>query len=222
MKKGSIALLMVAALIMGACNSGENKAGATQEPAAKATLSREEIKTRSFDELFTKIAPQDIKEDVFTLVSKDFTVLTGGTPERYNSMVAGWGGWGTLFEKPVTWCFLRANRYTLELIKKDQIYTMSYFDNDYKGDIMVFGTQTGRDGSKMKDTQLTAVQTPQGSMAFKEAKLIIECKLVETTTVSPDDFLTEDGRKFVVDAHAEAGEYHKIVFGDIVNVWMRK
>jgi hypothetical protein len=59
-------------------------------------------------------------------------------------------------------------------------------------------------------------------MAYKEARLIIECKLVEVTTVSPDDFYTEEGRSFIVEAHAETNDYHKIVFGEITSVWMRK
>jgi hypothetical protein len=40
------------------------------------------------------------------------------------------------------------------------------------------------------------------------------------TTVSPDDFLTEDARQFIIDAHTETNEYHKLVFGEIKNVWV--
>jgi flavin reductase (DIM6/NTAB) family NADH-FMN oxidoreductase RutF len=137
-------------------------------------------------------------------------------------MIASWGGWGTLFEKPVTWCFLEARRYTLEFIKKDLTYTMSYFDNEYKEEILSFGKQSGRNSDKMKNTKLTAVQTPAGNMTYKEAKIIIECKLFEVTTVSPDDFQDDDARKFIVNRHAEAKDYHKIVFGVITNVWVRK
>jgi len=72
----------------------------------------------------------------------------------------------------------------------------------------------------MKNTKLTAVETPSGNMAFKEAKLIIECKLVQVTTVSPDDFYTEESKKFVTDAHTETGDYHKVVFGEITNVYL--
>jgi flavin reductase (DIM6/NTAB) family NADH-FMN oxidoreductase RutF len=74
----------------------------------------------------------------------------------------------------------------------------------------------------MKNTQLTAVQTPAGNMTFKEAKIIIECKLFEVTTVAPDDFHDDEARKFIVDAHAETKGYHKVVFGEITNVWIRK
>ena len=87
---------------------------------------------------------------------------------------------------------------------------------------MLFGKKSGRDSDKMKETKLTAVQTPSGRTTYKEASLVLECNLVEVTTVSPDDFYTEEGRKFVVDAHAETGEYHKMVFGEITNVWRRK
>jgi flavin reductase (DIM6/NTAB) family NADH-FMN oxidoreductase RutF len=58
---------------------------------------------------------------------------------------------------------------------------------------MSFGKQSGRTTDKMKKTKLTAIQTPAGNMTFKEAKIIIECKLFEITTVSPNDF--HDQRK---------------------------
>lgn len=222
MKYLFIMSLSVATLLFSGCSGSNRQADTGQEEKTAQQMTREQIQAASFDDLFKKIDPTEIPEDVFTLVNKDFTVLTGGNPEHYNSMLASWGGWGTLFDKPVTWCFLRANRYTLELIRKDLTYTMSYFDNEYKEDIMPFGTQSGRNSNKMKETKLAAVQTPAGNMTYKEAKLIIECKLFEITTVSPDDFQTEDFRTFVTDAHAEAKDYHKIVFGEITGVWVRK
>ena len=218
--KHTVVLTLVTAALISGCNGNNRKSVTSQEEGATAQLTREQIQTASFDDLFKQVENTEIPGNVFTLVNKDFTVLTGGTPELYNSMVASWGGWGTLFEKPATWCYLRSSRYTLTLIRKDLTYTMSYFDDEYKQDILLFGMQSG--GDKMEKTKLTAVQTPAGNMTFKEAKLIIECKLLEITTVSPDDFQTDEARKFIVDAHAETGDYHKIVFGEITNVWVRK
>jgi flavin reductase (DIM6/NTAB) family NADH-FMN oxidoreductase RutF len=187
------------------------------------TLSRKEIKSRSFSELFKAVEVKDIPEDVFTLIGKDFAVLTAGNSSHYNSMVAGWGGWGILFSKPTAFLMLRSNRYTLELMRKEQRYTMAFFDNEFKDDIIQFGKQSGRNSDeKMKNTELTAVETPSGNMTFKEAKLIVECNLVQVTTVTPDDFYTEESKKFVIDAYAETGDYHKVVFGEITNVWIRE
>ncbi|WP_291527954.1 hypothetical protein [Bacteroides sp. UBA939] len=216
--------ISVVALVFASCNESTRKAADTaHEESAVVKLNREEIKAASFDDLFKTIEAKDVKEDIFTLISEDFSILTAGTPSHYNSMVAGWGGWGILFNKQVAFSFLRSNRYTLELIRKENKYTMTFFDEEYKEDIMNFGKSSGRDSNeKMTTTSLTAVQTPSGNMAYKEAKLIIELDLFEVTTVSPDDFRTEDARKFIVDAHAETGEYHKMVFGEIKNVWERK
>ena len=187
------------------------------------TLSREEIKSLSFPELFNTIDVREIEEDVFTLVGQDFSVLTSGNPSHYNSMVASWGGWGILFNKPVVFHLLRSNRYTLELMRKENSYTMTFFDEEFKEDLIQFGMSSGRDSDdKMKNTRLTAVQTPAGNMTFKEAKIIIECKLIQVTTVSANDFLVEENRQFIVDAHAETNDYHKIVYGEITHVWVRK
>jgi len=212
----------IAALGLSGCNKGETAAkGGAEEK--RATLSREEIRARSFQELFDSVSVKDIPEDVFKLIGEDFAVLTAGTKSHYNSMVAGWGGCGVIFGKPSTFLMLRSNRYTLELMRKEQRYTMAFFDEEYKGDVMEFGKQSGRDSdAKMKNTKLTAAQTPAGNMAFKEAKLIIECELVQVTTVSPDDFYTEESKKFITDAYAEVKGYHKVVFGEITNVWVRK
>lgn len=206
-------------VILTACNNRNNSSG----PAEVAeTIKVRDIENGSFNELFTEIKANEITEDVFKLVGEDFTVITSGNESDYNSMLAGWGGWGVLFNKPSTWCFLRANRYTLEYIKKEHTYTMAYFDEPYKDQIMIFGTQSGRDSDKMKESALHPIATPSGSMAFKEAKLIIECKLTEITTVSPEDFFTVEGKEFVSEAYREARDYHKIVFGEIVSVWQAK
>ncbi|MGA3346144.1 MAG: hypothetical protein ABSC76_14885, partial [Terracidiphilus sp.] len=90
------------------------------------------VKEMSFDQLFNQISPEEISDNVFTLVGKDFTVITAGKADHFNSMIGSGGGLGMLFMKPTTWCILRADRYTLELIQKVQTYTMSYFSNEFK------------------------------------------------------------------------------------------
>jgi len=185
-------------------------------------LTREQVKERSFDQLFKPIDPKQVTNDIFTLISEDCAVVTAGTPEHYNSMVAGWGGWGVIFQKPTTFLMLRSNRYTLELMRQQQTYTLTFFDDDYKPDFMPFGQSSGRDNpSKMTATTLTPVQSNNGLMTYKEAKLIIECKLVQVTSVSPDDFYTDFSKKFIQDAFEETGDYHKVVFGEISRVWVR-
>lgn len=175
-----------------------------------------------FSDLFQAISPEQITENVFKTVGKDWHCITAGNDSLFNSMTASFGGWGILFSKPATWCMLRADRYTLEIMRKQQTYTMSYFDDQYKSQLLLFGSKSGRNSQKMSETTLTPVKTPQGNISYKEARLIIECKLIEVTTVSPDDYYSEEGRKFVTDAYDEIKKYHKLVFGEITGVWIRK
>jgi len=77
------------------------------------------VKEMNFDQLFKQISPEEIGDNVFTLVGKNL-VITAGKEDHYNSMTASLGGLGILFRKPTTWCILRADRYTLEIIQKEQ------------------------------------------------------------------------------------------------------
>ena len=91
-------------------------------------------------------------------------------------MTASGGGLGLLFMKPTTWCILRADRFTLEMIQKEQTYTMSYFPDEYREQILFLGSKSGRDSEKMKEVELISIQTPSGDISFKEARLINESK----------------------------------------------
>jgi flavin reductase (DIM6/NTAB) family NADH-FMN oxidoreductase RutF len=180
------------------------------------------VKEMNFEQLFKQISPEEICDNVFTLVGKDFTVITAGKEDHYNSMIGSGGGLGLLFMKPTTWCILRADRYTLEMIQKEQTYTLSYFPNEYKKQILFLGSISGRDSQKMKEVELTSVQTPSGNMSFKEARLIIECKLTALTTASPNDFYTQETKDYINEAYQEANVYRKLVFGEITHVWVKK
>jgi len=58
-------------------------------------------------------------------------------------------------------------------------------------------------------------------MTYKEAKLIIECRLMQVTSVSPDDYYLDECKDFVQSAYEETGDWHKLVYGEIIKVWVR-
>ena len=177
--------------------------------------------TMMFDELFTEITPTDISDNVFKLFGQDYVVITAGNESYFNSMTAAYGGLGIQLGVPATWCFLRANRYTLEFIRGDHTYTMCWFEDKYKDAVLYYGSMSGRNSDKMANNPLNYIITPSGNIAYKEARLIIECNLMEITTVSPDDFYSTKGREFVEEGYMEAQDHHKLVFGEITKVWRK-
>jgi len=182
-------------------------------------MSESNVKEMSFDQLFQQIAPEEIGDNVFTL---GFTAITAGKEDHFNSMIGSGGGFGLFFKKPATWSLLRTDRYTLEMIREEQRYTLSYFPDEYKKQALFLGSESGRDSEKMKEVELTRVQTPSGNMSFQEARLIIECKLTAITTPDPDDFCSQEAKDYINEAYKEPSDYRKLVFGEITHVWVKK
>jgi flavin reductase (DIM6/NTAB) family NADH-FMN oxidoreductase RutF len=178
----------------------------------------------NFDQLFKQISPEEICDNfnIFTLVGKDFYAITAGREDHYNSMIGSGGGFGLLFKKPSSWCLLRKDRYTLEMIQKVQTYTLSYFPDEYKEQMLFLGHKSGRHSEKMKEVKLTSVQTPSGDMSFKEARLIIECRLTAINTPDPNDFYSQESKDYIDETYKDASDYRKLVFGEISHVWMKK
>ena len=180
------------------------------------------VKEMNFDQLFRQISPEEISDNVCTLAGKDFFAITAGKEDHYNSMIGSGGGLGLLFKKPTTWCLIKQDRYTLELIQKEQTYTLSYFPNEYKNQMLFLGRKSGRDSAKMKEVELTSVQTPSGDMSFREARLIIECELTAITTPNPADFISQESKDYIDEAYKDESNYRKLVFGEITRVWVKK
>jgi flavin reductase (DIM6/NTAB) family NADH-FMN oxidoreductase RutF len=212
-------IIVFATFLLTAACSNRSQTNGTDSSAQKPVPANPQ--TAPFDELFTPIAPTDIADNVFKLVGEDYTVITAGKDAHFNSMTASWGGVGILFNRPVAWGMLRANRYTLEIIRQEKTYTLSYFPDRYKEQVLFFGSKSGRDTDKMKETTLTSIQTPTGNVAYREARLILQCELLEITTVSPDDYYTPEAKTFVMEGYNDAKEYHKLLFGVITQVWVR-
>jgi len=176
-----------------------------------------------FDEIFKEIAADEIADNVFTLVGKDFPVVTVGNKDCYNSMTASGGGFVLLFRKPSTMLLFPQKRYTLELIEREQKYTLTYFSDEYKEQVMFLGSISGRDSNKMQAVELTGIETPCGNMSFKEAKLIIECKLSQIVVPNfPNDFYLQEDIEYLTEPYKNSNEHRRYVFGEIAKVWEKK
>ncbi len=208
--------------ILMSCNDTSQKQ-VTNEVKKEVPLDYRNVEYKTFDQLFEQVDSKEFKKELYQLAAvEDHTVITAGAEAHYNSMMANWEVLARYFEQPKIMNMLGANRYTLEFMKDRQTYTLSFFDKQFTSEVMVFGQKSGRNSEKMKNSKLTHVTTPSGNITYKEAKVVVECSLFEITTLNPNDFYTADGKKFVEDALKDAKDYHKLVFGTVTNVWVRK
>jgi flavin reductase (DIM6/NTAB) family NADH-FMN oxidoreductase RutF len=136
-----------------------------------------------------EIKPQEIKSNVFRLIDSDWMLIAAGTFRHHNMMTASWGGLGVLWNKPVTFCFVRPTRHTYRLMEENDSYTLSFFTERYRPVLNYCGSHSGRDVDKTKETGLTPVAGRPGWVFFAEARMVLECRKLYYQDLNPEAFL---------------------------------
>ncbi|MCQ2414270.1 MAG: flavin reductase family protein [Clostridia bacterium] len=83
----------------------------------------------------------------FTLGEK-WMALGAADDGKANLMTASWGGFGTLWGRPVAFVFLRPERYTFGIVSKTEKITLSFFDEESREMLRTLGTLSGRNCDK--------------------------------------------------------------------------
>ena len=120
------------------------------------------------------------KYDVFQMFNDRWALATAGTIEDYNTMTIGWGGMGTIWGpphqgKPVLTIYVSPARYTHSYLEKNDYFTVSFFPEQYRRDLGILGSRSGREGDKVALTSLEPVAVEHG-VDFKQAELTFVCR----------------------------------------------
>ena len=161
-----------------------------------------------------KLNIQDLNENFFESIGKEWMLVTAGTKEKFNTMTASWGGIGFLWNKPVVFVFIRPERYTYEFIEKSEYFTLSFLGEEYKGIHKICGSKSGRDTDKIKESGLIPQITPAGNIIFEQSRLSLECKKLYYDDLKKQNFIEPDiAEKW----YSNAG-YHRMYVAEIVNI----
>lgn len=165
---------------------------------------------------YKNIAPDKIPGNIIKMLSQDWMLITAGNSTKFNTMTASWGGLGVLFNKPVAICFVNPARYTYQLMESGDTYTLTFYTETYRDALNYCGKVSGRDTDKIKGSGLTPIATPDNSMAFSEAWMIIECRKLVSQSLSPDAIHNPEEK-----AKRSTQAMHKMYIGEIINVWVK-
>lgn len=160
---------------------------------------------------FKEIKAELISDNPFKLIGSDWMLITAGTIDNYNTMTASWGGLGVLWHKKIAFCVIKSQRYTRQFMEKNNIYTLSFFENKYKKALTFCGTHSGKDVNKAEEAGITPLETPSGAVSFTEARLILECKKIYYQDINPDNFLDP-----AIDKNYPDKDYHRMYVGEII------
>ena len=150
--------------------------------------------------------------DIFKQFDKKWALLTAGTEESFNTMTISWGGMGTIWNKPAVTVYVRESRYTHEFMDGNDYFTVSFYPEQYKKELGVLGSRSGRDMDKMTASGLTAMKAGE-SMTFKEAEVTLVCKKLYKQRLLPENM-----PKDVVDTMYADNDIHDMYIGEIVDM----
>ena len=117
---------------------------------------------------------KDTISKMFELFDKHWALVTSGNIDDFNTMTVSWGSLGTLWSKPIVTVYIKPCRYTHQYLEANDHFTVSFYDENYRRDLGLLGSTSGRDIDKVSRTSLTPVSCGE-SVSFAEAKATIVC-----------------------------------------------
>lgn len=161
---------------------------------------------------FREITPQEIDKDVFTMIGKEWMLVSAGNADNSNMMTASWGGLGVLWNKPVSTLYIRPSRYTFEFLEREDYYALSFFGDEHREALTYCGRHSGRDGDKCAATGLTPC-FDEAAPFYEEARLVLICRKLYYQDMDAQSFLDD-----AIEANYNGADYHRVYIGEIVKV----
>ena len=153
--------------------------------------------------------------DIFNLFDKQWALVTAGTLADYNTMTISWGSLGTIWSpanngRSIATIYVKPIRHTFNYLESNEYFTLSFFPESCRKDLLTLGTTSGRDGDKVAKTSLTP-QAVEHGVTFAEASLTLVCRKIYW-----DDFKKERIPAEVVKTFYQTEEPHRMYIGEIV------
>lgn len=160
---------------------------------------------------FKEINVTEINENFIKNIGDEWMLITAGNKDSYNMMTASWGFAGVMWGSPTAIAAVRPQRYTIEFMKAQEYFTLSFYGEDKKIHA-VCGKESGRDVNKTEKTGLNPLfddktQAPY----FAEARLVLVCKKIYTQDLEKSSFLDTD----IITKWYPNEDYHTMFYGKI-------
>ena len=165
--------------------------------------------------MFKRVDPKELNFNVFSAIGDQWMLITAGTVGHCNTMTASWGGLGILWGKPMAIAYIRPQRYTKQFVDEQDYFTLTFFSEDYRKQLALCGTKSGRDMDKVKECGFTVAAAEGGAPYFEQAELALVCRKQMVMPMDPAAIPDEVKEKHYT------GDYHDIYWGEIVEVLVK-
>ena len=137
------------------------------------------------------IKPEELQKNVFSMIGKEWLLVTAKKEEKVNTMTASWGGLGVMWGQDVAFIVLRPQRYTKEFVDAGETFSLSVLGGEYRKTLNYLGTVSGRNENKVEKSGLT-VECEDGTPYFAEADTVLICRKLYAQQYDPACFIDKD------------------------------
>ena len=166
---------------------------------------------------FVEVKAEELQMNPFTKIGKEWMLITAGNEEKCNTMTASWGGVGIMWGKNAVTVYIRPQRYTKEFVDREETFTLSFYGEDYRDALNLFGKVSGKDRDKVKEAGFTPYFT-DGTVAFEEAEIILICRKMYADDIKPEKFIDKDaeGKWY------PQKDYHTMYIAEVLKVLVKE
>lgn len=149
-------------------------------------------------------------------LDKNYALLTAGSKDDFNTMTISWGGFGTIWNKPVVTVYVKPIRYTYRFMENSDYFTLSFYDDKYKKDLLTLGTKSGKNMDKISLTSLNPMFI-DNFVSFEEAKITLLCKKIYFQDLNLE-LIKENLPSDIYDRFYGEDPVHRMYIGEVVDI----
>ncbi|HBU13125.1 MAG TPA: flavin reductase [Clostridiales bacterium] len=125
--------------------------------------------------MFKEITTKEFGGNAFSMIGRDWMLITAEKDGVANTMTAQWGGMGYMWGKDVVYAVIRPQRYTKGFVDAAKRFSLSFLPEEHKKTMTYLGTVSGRDEDKIKKSGLTLAYA-DGVPYFAQSDTVITAK----------------------------------------------
>ena len=157
------------------------------------------------------------KLEPFYKLDQEWALLTAGKKDKFNTMTISWGGFGTLWNKPIVTVYVKSIRYTYQFMEENEYFTISFYEKEYRKDLGVLGSKSGRELDKLSLTKLTP-EFLENAVSFYEAELTIVCKKIYFQDLDITHIDNNSIPQSEIDRFYQNEPIHRMYIGEVVGI----
>lgn len=165
-----------------------------------------------------EILPEELNENPFKLIEKDWMLITAEKDNRTNMMTASWGGLGIMWGKKVATIYIRRSRFTKTFIDTGNTFSLCVLGEEYRSQLAYCGKASGRDEDKVSKSGLH-VEHSNGVPYFSESRLVLICKKLYAQEMNAESF-TEAGKDIPSKTYAD-NDWHTMYIAEIEKILIK-